>query len=695
MTSRNGILAPFPVASTKEGRASAYTSPPPEFSHLILENLDDLVVVLDRNLQPLWASKAAEKASQSLPPDVLPLCLGCECETNKRCTSCVKEAVIVSGQPHHKIVQDPQLTYCYEVWHKPLRRKDGEIIGALVIVRDVTDLKQAEARAAILQEETAQENQQLLRAIEHAQALTIETEASHESMAHFLANMSHEIRTPMNGVLGMTELLLGTELTGEQRDFVETANSSAESLLNIINEILDFSKIEAGKLALEEISFDLAAILGEVGDLLALKAHEKGLDFITHSAPDIPPVLLGDPTRIRQAVINLAGNAIKFTSEGEIEIRAERLLGDESAAQLRISVRDTGIGIPLDAQDKLFQPFTQADGSTTRQFGGTGLGLSICRLLAEMMGGDVGVESAPGKGSTFWITMILDLPKDQKPDPRPAPPVDLLAQRRVVIFDSNPAVARNLAEIFAGWGNHPAVGLVAAEYAVTVAGKLPSLKRDLVFADQAAILANPDSWATIAACCQLFVLEKLGQRLALPAVVSDYFVGRVTKPIKPRTLAEQVTALLQERAIAPHVQAGDSPEWHDQTRLQNLRVLVAEDNRVNQKVVMSFMKKMGIEGGTLVADGRQALTELAAADFDIVLMDIQMPVMGGEEAIKRIRAGSDGVRQPKIPIIALTANALVGDREIYIQAGADDYLPKPLKAEALSQKLIQWCKISE
>ncbi len=678
-----------------EGDASSCGKLPADLIDPMFSNMPDTIIVVDLDRNILGGNWCQRKQDITIPEDVLPPCFNALMQSETSCEVCRLQQVFQSETEHHERVQDDQITFSFDVWYKPLWDSTNTVVGATIVMRDVTKLVQAEAALANATANAQQENEQLVAAIEHAQSLTMETEASHESMSHFLANMSHEIRTPMNGVLGMTELLLGTKLTTEQRDYVMTANGSAESLLAIINDILDFSKIEAGKLELEEIPFDLAGTIEEVGDLLALKAHEKGLDFVTTVAADLPPLMLGDPTRVRQTVTNLVGNAIKFTAKGDIEIHAEQLFGDKTTAEIKISIKDSGIGISQKAQDSLFEPFTQADSSTTREFGGTGLGLSICRLLSEMMGGEIGVESVSGHGSTFWFTMVLGISQDEAPPPVAQPDPKLLAARQVVLMTQSPAVSQHLTDQMVGWGAAEPQILTGPNDLAPVPGPVAKDQRDLLFVDQGVLAEAPDIWQKLAAGRELLVLEKLGQRETLPEDLADSVAGIVTKPIKPHALAAQISALLHGQQITEEAEAKViTRKWQDQDELHHLRVLVAEDNIVNQKVVQRFLKKMGLTEVTIVGNGQEALDALAAGDFDIVLMDIQMPVLDGAQAIKHIRKGQNGVRRTDIPIVALTANALVGDKEKYIKGGASDYLAKPLKAEALAETLAKWAPVS-
>ncbi len=649
---------------------------PGELATQILDQLPDPLLVLDRELRIRW--QRTPRNDEDIPP-----CLDCDPAGAPRCSDCGARRTLETGQAGRQDHTDPQTGRTWRLDHRPLPDKDGAVNSVLIIMRPRQEASGSVEELETRLRQAGEENEQLLHAVAQAQSMTMETEAAHESMAHFLANMSHEIRTPMNGVLGMTEILLGTELTGEQRDYLETSYNSAESLLGIINDILDFSKIEAGKLELEEIPFDLGLTLEEAGDMLAFKAHEKNLEFLVNVDPDLPVQVLGDPTRIRQAVTNLAGNAIKFTSEGEIEVSVRREGGDATAGMFRVQVRDTGIGIPARAQEKLFQPFTQAQGSTTRQFGGTGLGLSICRKLAELMDGEVGVESDEGRGSTFWFTCILNLPDESQGESR----VVDLQQRPVHILVGNPNLGRHLGDLVSRWQGKPVLGSLEQGPVAGSAQEPAPPPPPLVLFDESAAAQVVRLDRERPGAFRLVLLERLGEQPDLPEELEARLAGRTSRPLKRNVLGELLQGVAQHQA-PPAASAGARKTPLDEVpELGHLRVLIAEDNLVNQKVARSFLKKMGITQQAMVENGKLALEALAREDFDLVLMDIQMPVMDGTQAMQHIRAGQEGVRRTDIPIIALTANALVGDREKYLKAGADGYLSKPLKARALIEAL--------
>jgi PAS domain S-box-containing protein len=445
-------------------------------------------------------------------------------------------------------------------WSRALKDENGNIVGALSSGRDITEIKLAEEALHAKAEELAQANLRLEAAVARANRLASEAQAANLAKSQFLANMSHEIRTPMNGVIGMTGLLLDTGLSAEQRSYAEIVRTSGAHLLGLINGILDFSKIEAGKLELETLDFELRSLLEDTTEILAPQAREKGLAFLYDLDPAVPARLRGDPGRLRQILVNLAGNAIKFTARGEVAIRVSVESETDLLVTTRFEVRDTGIGIPADKIELLFNPFQQVDASTTRQYGGTGLGLAISTRLAALLGGSIGVESVEGRGSTFWFTAVFD--------------------------------------------------------------KLPPL----------------------------------------PA----------TESVLP-TETQSAVPPAQPVAVDGH----------------RTRVLLVEDNAINQTVALKMLEKLGYRADA-VADGQEAITALETTPYDLVLMDVQMPVMDGFAATRAIRAGRTKALRPDLPIIAMTAHAMEGDREKCLEVGMDDYVSKPVALPALAAALERW-----
>ena len=554
--------------------------------------------------------------------------------------------------------------------------------------------------AEIAKQELIEVNNQLEDAVARTNEMAKQAEVATITKSEFLANMSHEIRSPMNGIVGMSGLLLDTELGHEQREYARGVHVSAKSLLDIINDILDFSKIEAGKFDLETIDFDLRTTVEDVSDVHAAKAHNKGLEFACMIYPEVPLLLKGDPGRLRQILFNLVGNAVKFTENGEVVIRVSPAEETHTLTTIRFAVTDTGIGIPQNRMDILFKSFSQLDSSMARKYGGTGLGLAISKQLAEMLGGEISVESEEGKGSTFWFTAVFE----KQPVDKEAPlvlPADIRGERLLVV--DNSLTSRDiLCGYLKSWG---------CRY-----GEVSSTREALSMMRHAAETGNPFHLAIIGFMMSgidgevlgreikadpalketvLVMLSSVGQRGDAARIKDIGFAAYLTKPIKKSQIFNCLQTVLGKVLEQPgkgHEQTFVTRHTLAEAKSLLARILLVEDDTINRDFAFSLLKKLGYSVDA-VASGEEAVNALKSIPYDAVLMDLRMPGMDGYEATRIIRDPGSNVRNHGIPVIAMTVRAMEGDRERCLDKGMDDYVSKPIEprklVEAIERQLVK------
>ena len=647
----------------------------------LFEYAQDAIIIFDaQNLQFEDANQAAQRFYGYTKKELLKLLItdvSAEAEKTKETISKISK-------------EDERSKQLLLRYHK---RKDG----AVVPVEIYSGTFMSKGRKKIIG--SVRDITLRIKAQKELEAAKEAAEHASRSKGEFLANMSHEIRTPLHGIIGMTDILFDTDLDSEQTDYAQSIKNSAESLLSIINDILDFSKIEAGKLDFESIDFDFRITMEEIVELMAFKASEKGIEMICFIDPDVPSMLTGDPTRLRQIILNLINNAIKFTEKGTVSVRVKPIKETNSEVKLSFEVTDSGIGIPKERQDKLFQSFSQVDASTTRKYGGTGLGLAISKRLTGMMGGRINVKSEEGKGSTFYFSAIFKKQDTSKKSTRSRMFPVTLRGKRILAVDDNKINREIITAYLTSWDSVPKVVSTGQDAfrllkeAAEASTPFDVLIADMMMPEMDGVQLSKkirEDEALKNTC--IIILTSGGTRGDGARLREIKIDGYFSKPIKSSRLYNaiiSVLGLVEENRRIPEKRQMITRHTLKEMKKQDIRILVAEDNRINQKIALHQLNKLGYTVD-IVDNGKQAVEAVKAESYKLILMDVQMPAMDGYEATRVIRNMAGKLKD--IPIIAMTANAMKGDREKCLAAGMNGYIAKPVEPKNLQEVIVEWIK---